>query len=110
MTSSIFEAGQIHRLRVELLRRRVVADRHRRASIRSRKSQEERLALLEGDIARLALMATTLAEAVVRKGLMTREEVRELAGEIDALDGSIDGKLDPSALRSSPPGPARKDP
>jgi hypothetical protein len=61
-----------------------------------------RIRVLEEDVARLALMCTTLTEVVMRKGLLSREELREIAAEIDAIDGSIDGMLDPAALRPAP--------
>lgn len=95
----LFRDAEIARLRDELEHRRRVAGRHRGRRAADRRSEDARLALIEGDIARLTLLATTLTEAVVRKGILSREQVRALSAEIDALDGVVDGRLDPAALR-----------
>lgn len=63
---------------------------------------EDRIADLEDDVARLTLVTMTMMEMLVRKGIATREELSALVAEIDALDGELDGKLDPSALRPAP--------
>ncbi len=63
---------------------------------------EDRIADLEDDVARLTLVTMTMMEMFVRKGIATREELSALVAEIDELDGELDGKLDPSALRPAP--------
>ena len=59
----------------------------------------DRVAQLEDDLARAVLLIHTLAEACIKKGLLTRDEIAEAAREVDLLDGTADGKLDPSAVR-----------
>lgn len=65
-------------------------------------SEADRIADLEDDVARLTLVTMTMMEMFVRKGIATREELSALVAEIDELDGELDGKLDPSALRPAP--------
>ncbi len=45
------------------------------------------------------LLIHTLAEACIAKGVFTREEIAQAAAEIDLLDGTADGKLDPAVVR-----------
>lgn len=65
----------------------------------------ERAEQLEEDLARAVLLIHTLTEACVRKGFFTREEVAQVASEIDLLDGVADGQLNPAAVRPTPPQP-----
>jgi len=59
----------------------------------------DRVAQLEDDLARAVLLIHTLAEACIRKGVLTRDEIAEAARKVDLLDGTADGRLDPSAVR-----------
>jgi hypothetical protein len=77
-------------------------DRVRQMNSRSSRSDanlRDRIDELEDDIGRLSLMMHALAEACVRKGVFSREEIASIADELDLLDGQADGKLDPAALR-----------
>ena len=65
----------------------------------------DRAAQLEEDLARAVLMIHTLVEACVRKGVFTREEMARVSAEIDLLDGTADGQLDPAVVRPAPPAP-----
>ena len=65
---------------------------------------QDDLAVIHADLARVALIATAVAHAVVRKGVLTPAELDAIAADVDAIDGVMDGALDPAALRS--PGPA----
>lgn len=68
----------------------------------SRHEQQEyldaKLQQLEGDLARVTLFCWSLVEIGTRKGIFTREEIDSISKEIDALDGRVDGGLDPAAL------------
>ncbi|MDA7977463.1 MAG: hypothetical protein MPJ50_01680 [Pirellulales bacterium] len=59
----------------------------------------ERVDALEEELARAVLVIHTLLEVCVRKGVFSKEEFRSVVDEMDFLDGIMDGKLDPRALR-----------
>jgi hypothetical protein len=50
---------------------------------------------LEENLSRALLLVHSLTEALVRKGIMTREEIAAVADQLDMLDGRADGKLAP---------------
>jgi hypothetical protein len=56
---------------------------------------------LEGDLARVALFARALADACIRKGLLTHDEITSMIHPADLADGTPDGKLDPKRLGGS---------
>lgn len=60
----------------------------------------DRVASLEDDLGRALLLLHTLAETCLRAGVMSREQLSQIAAELDRADGVEDGKLDPSTLRS----------
>jgi hypothetical protein len=74
-------------------------ERMRRSASATRIQANDRIADLEDDLARTTLLVHALAEVCVRKGLLTREEIAEIAEQIDLLDGQVDGKLDPATQR-----------
>jgi hypothetical protein len=55
-----------------------------------------RVEQLERDLARLALLARSLAEACVEQGVLPRELLKRKIAECDLYDGVEDGALDPS--------------
>jgi hypothetical protein len=59
----------------------------------------EEIDLLSNDLGRALLLLHSLVETCVRKGVLTREEIREAARELDLADGVADGKVDPATLR-----------
>ncbi len=59
----------------------------------------ERVDALEEELARAVLVIHTLLEVCVRKEVFSKEEFRQVVDEMDFLDGIMDGKLDPRALR-----------
>lgn len=58
-------------------------------------SQEERLAALETQLGRVAMLARGLAELGLARGAFTREELERALLEADLADGATDGGLDP---------------
>ena len=60
--------------------------------------QSERMLELERDLARVALLARALADACLRKGLLTAEELERQLAETDFADGVFDGELDPKLI------------
>ena len=67
-------------------------------------SLETRVAQLEDDLGRVALLTRALMDAVLKKGLLTQVEVAEMMTKADMSDGERDGKLDLRSLRQRPPG------
>jgi len=66
------------------------------ANVRRRSRVDE----LEDELARATLFIQTLIEACLKRGVFSREELQQVAREVDLLDGVADGRLDPSALES----------
>jgi hypothetical protein len=91
----------------------------RRLQRQKRLSQEQRIAALENGLGRVALLARALAELLLEKGLVTRQELRARLLAVDAADGATDERLDPEVLLPGesklaeleplhPPPPARR--
>ena len=59
----------------------------------ARARSSENIEALEENLSRALLLIHSLTEALVRKGLMTREEIAAVASQLDMLDGQADGKL-----------------
>lgn len=81
----------LHRLDVEEMRRRIVEDQAR--SRRRRASDRTRIESLEDDVGRLALLVATIYRLLGEKGAITREEFAEASRAVDAMDGTVDGKV-----------------
>lgn len=63
---------------------------------------ETRVAQLEDDLGRVALLTRALIDAVLKKGLISQIELAEMMTKADLSDGTRDGKLDLSTLRQRP--------
>lgn len=63
-----------------------------------------RVAQLEDDLGRVALLTRALIDAVLKKGVLTQVDLAEMMSKADMADGVRDGKLDLSTIRgrSSP--------
>jgi hypothetical protein len=68
-------------------------------------SLETRIAQLEDDLGRVALLTRALIDAVLKKGLLTQVELAEMMTKADMSDGTRDGKLDLGSLRQRRPSP-----
>jgi hypothetical protein len=90
-----FTASELNRMDARFRRLRQA----RTVDVQSRGNMLDRIDELEDDLGRLTLFAQTLAEACVRNGLLTREQISTIAQELDLADGKQDGKLDPSVMR-----------
>ena len=66
---------------------------------------ETRVAQLEDDLGRVALLTRALIDAVLKKGLLSQIELAEMMTKADLSDGTRDGKLDLGALRQRPSKP-----
>jgi hypothetical protein len=62
-------------------------------------SLEARVADLESDLGRVALLARALMDACIKKGVVSQLDIAQMLRAIDASDGVEDGRLDPKALR-----------
>ena len=66
---------------------------------------ETRIAQLEDDLGRVALLTRALMDAILKKGVLTQVELAEMMTKADMSDGTRDGKLDLSSLRQRRPNP-----
>ena len=64
---------------------------------------EARVAQLEDDLGRVALLTRALMDAILKKGLLSQIELAEMMTKADMSDGERDGKLDLRSLRQRPP-------
>lgn len=60
---------------------------------------EARVADLESDLGRVALLARALMDACIKKGVLSQLDIAQMLRAIDASDGVEDGRLDPKMLR-----------
>lgn len=76
-------------------RRRTNRASRMRARARTRDIDDNRARIgeLEQDLAEATLLLRTLADLCVQKGVLTADEVAAKAEELDALDGTIDGRI-----------------
>ena len=66
-------------------------------------SLETRVAQLEDDLGRVALLTRALMDAILKKGVLSQLEIAEMMTKADMSDGERDGKLDLRSLRQRPP-------
>ena len=59
----------------------------------------KRVAQLEDDLGRVALLTRALMDACLKKGVLSQIEIAEMMTNADMSDGVRDGKLDLSSLR-----------
>ena len=64
---------------------------------------EARVADLESDLGRVALLARALMDACIKKGVVSQLDIAQMLRAIDASDGVEDGRLDPKMLRQRAP-------
>ena len=73
----------------------------------SRARAADRVEALDENLSRALLLVHSLTEALVRKGLLTREEIAAVADQLDLLDGRADGKLAPGSIAGTTKSPER---
>jgi len=59
----------------------------------------KRVAQLEDDLGRVALLTRALMDACLKKGVLSQIEIAEMMTNADMSDGVRDGKLDLGSLR-----------
>lgn len=64
----------------------------RRIQMSARRELRERIQDLEDENGRLALMVRALTEACIRKGVFSRDELQQIATEVDLWDGADDDR------------------
>ena len=101
-----FQKKEVERLEVMLNRRR----KHQRRKVNRAARDENRLAQdvddADADLGRALLLTVALHDVLLDKGLLVPNDLGQAARDIDLLDGTADGKLDPAVLRpadDSPP-------
>jgi len=105
LLQDFFTAQEFNRLEETLALQRA-RDRH------EHRTDEARVAALEADLGRVALLARALAELCLAKGLVSREELVQLLVTADLADGTQDGKLQakvvmPGESKAADPDPAK---
>ncbi len=65
---------------------------------RRRDAQHRQIEETEDELGRVALLARSLAELCIAKGLITTDELRKQMLATDLEDGQGDGKLDPRVV------------
>ena len=101
-----FQKKEVERLEVMLDRRR----KHQRRKVNRAARDENRLAQdvddADADLGRALLLTVALHDVLLDKGLLVSNDLGQAARDVDLLDGTADGKLDPAVLRpadDSPP-------
>ena len=65
------------------------------------KSQKSRMEDLESDLGHVILLVNALAEACVKKGVISREDITQMIHELDLSDGVADGKYTPKKAKKA---------
>jgi hypothetical protein len=75
-----------------------------------RLSTLKRAEVTEEELGRVALLARSLAELCLAKGLITAEELRQRMLTVDAVDGARDAKLAPGLVEPGSTKPKMREP
>ena len=86
--NDFFTAYELNRLEKKL-----AEERH--SSFEKRSEARKRVVSLEDGLARVALLARSLADLCIAKGILTREELAAQLAATDFADGARDQRLDP---------------
>ena len=66
-------------------------------------AQRDRIESLEKGLGVATLLAQSLAEACIRKGVLKPNEIAAVVDELDLVDGVRDGMLNPEVVRPKSP-------
>jgi hypothetical protein len=88
----------LRRMEQEVRRLRDDARRSQRGGGSSREDLQSEIDVLHANFARALLLLQSLTTTLLRKQLITREELQAVVRELDLLDGQPDNQLDPAAL------------
>ena len=80
-------------------RRRRRMERKARRAGAGQEMAEARLDEVEADLGRTVLLAMTVNQLLIQKGVLTQAEIDLVAQQVDLLDGVADGKLNPAFVR-----------
>ncbi len=72
-------------------------ERDRRRALRLNSKTDDRVAVLENELAQSALVIESLITLLEEKKLISRAELKARVAEIDTADGVLDGKITPAA-------------
>lgn len=90
-------AANSHQQAAALRAQQYAAEKKQREVVRLNSKTDDRVIELENELAQSALVIESLIHLLEEKKLISREELRQRASEIDAADGVIDGKITPAA-------------
>ena len=93
--------GEYHlRELVTLQRQQMRRDRNQeRRNSRAEKSVEKKIEQLEHDLGFVSLLLASVMELLNDKGVVKRNDVKEIFKDLDLVDGVKDGKIDINMLR-----------
>jgi hypothetical protein len=97
------QSQMLRRLDAEVERLRASDRVTRRDESASQSDLRAEVEVLHPNFARSLLLLQALTTTLLRKQLITREELQALIKEIDLLDGEPDSSLDPAALPGMQP-------
>jgi hypothetical protein len=80
-------------------RRRRRMERKARRAEAGHEMAEARLDEVEADLGRTVLLAMTVNQLLLEKGVLTQAEIDSVGREVDLVDGVADGKLNPAFVR-----------
>lgn len=98
----------LRRMEQEVRRLRDAARRSQRSGGSSPDDLQGEIDVLHANFARALLLLQSLTTTLLRKQLITREELQAVVRELDLLDGQQDNQLDPGALSGMQPRPAKE--
>ena len=102
------QTSTIRRLNREVDQLRERSQEVRRDSVSARGDLRDEIEVLHANFARALLLLQALTTTLLRKQLVTREELQALIRELDLLDGQPDNALSPAALPGMQDRPAER--
>jgi len=94
------DLAETNRYQAEVIQaNRYAEEKQRREAVRLNSKTDDRVKELENELAQSALVIESLIGLLEEKGVLSREDLKKRAQEIDAADGVIDGKVTPPAQK-----------
>ena len=102
------QSRAIHNLNREVDRLRERSQEQRRDSVSARGDLRDEIEVLHANFARALLLLQALTTTLLRKQLISRDELQAIVKELDLLDSQADQKLDPAATPGMQARPAER--
>jgi len=108
MTAHYFMQKERKRIDALLRRQRSRLARKARRVARDEQALSQQVDEVEADLGRTLLLAFSVNRLLVRKKIVSPQDVMRIARDVDRRDGQADGRADPALMR--PPNEAAKQP